>query len=64
MNQFDYIAKTYGKRFHRGQRVMAYGKPGNVTSADQYVHVRIETCNGEGYIGNIIDTVPCPECSP
>lgn len=42
MNQFDYIANTYGKRFHRGQEVIALGKFGVVTSADQYVHVRID----------------------
>jgi hypothetical protein len=39
MSQFDYIARAYGKRFKRGQEVIALGKPGRVTSADHYVYV-------------------------
>lgn len=41
-NQFDYIAKTYGKEFKRGQRVLALDQPGTVTSGDHYVHVRLD----------------------
>ncbi len=42
MTQFDYIAKTYGKTFKRGQRVLAVGKPGVVTGATHYVDVRLD----------------------
>lgn len=39
---FDYIERAYGLRFHRGQRVIALGKPGVVTTADHHVHVRVD----------------------
>jgi hypothetical protein len=42
VSQFDYIAKTYGKTFKRGQKVVALGKPGTVTSATHYVMVRLD----------------------
>lgn len=41
-SHFDYIASRYGKRFHRGQEVLALGEPGKVTDADHYVHVRLD----------------------
>lgn len=40
---FDYIRNYYGLDFKRGQRVLALGKPGTVTSADHHVHVRLDT---------------------
>jgi len=42
MGQFDYIANAYGKRFHRGQEVLALGKPGKVTRATHHVWVRLD----------------------
>jgi hypothetical protein len=39
---FDYIARTYGRRFARGQKVLALGKVGVVTGATHYVEVRID----------------------
>jgi hypothetical protein len=39
---FDYIERTYGRRFARGQKVLALGKVGVVTGATHYVEVRIE----------------------
>lgn len=39
---FDYIEKAYGRKFYRGQIVVALGKLGVVVKADHHVHVRIE----------------------
>jgi hypothetical protein len=39
---FDFIARTYGRRFHRGQRVRALGRLGVVMTASLYVHVRLD----------------------
>lgn len=41
MNGFDYIERMYGRKFYKGQVVMALGKPGVVTKADHHVHVRL-----------------------
>lgn len=38
---FEYIEKAYGRKFHKGQIVMALGKPGVVMKADHHVHVRL-----------------------
>lgn len=37
---FDYIEKTYGLKFHKGQVVHALGKPGVVTGT-QSAHVMV-----------------------
>lgn len=41
---FEYIAKRYGKRFHRGQRVVCGERElkGAVTSATHHVFVRLD----------------------
>jgi hypothetical protein len=39
---FDFIARAYGRRFHRDQRVRAGGRLGVVTSASLWVHVRLD----------------------
>lgn len=40
---FDYIEKQYGRRFYKGQHVMALGHPGNVTgTSSAHVMVKID----------------------
>lgn len=40
---FDYIERTYGVKAKRGQRVVAYGKPGVVTGTEgQYLTIRLD----------------------
>lgn len=39
---FDYVNRYYGRSFHKGQVVMALGKPGVVVKADHHVHVRLD----------------------
>ncbi len=41
-DQFDYIARTYGRRFTTGMRVLAIGMPGIVTGATNHVMVKLE----------------------
>jgi hypothetical protein len=38
---FDYIEKTYGRKFHKGQEVMALNEMGIVVKADHHVHVKL-----------------------
>jgi hypothetical protein len=39
---FAFLERAYGHPFRRGQRVLALGRPGVVTSATLYVHVRLD----------------------
>lgn len=39
----EYIKQYYGVDAKRGQRVIAYGKPGVITGADgQYIRIRLD----------------------
>lgn len=43
MSQFDYIQRNYGVDPKRGQRVLAYGKPGVIVGADgHYLRIRLD----------------------
>ncbi len=56
---FDYIEKTYGKKFKRGQRVLALGRPGKVTSATHYVAVRLDGLrHANNYHPNDVEPLP------
>lgn len=47
---FDYIKQYYGIDAKRGQRVIAYGKPGVITGAEgQYLCIRLD---GEKHSNN------------
>jgi len=40
---YDYVKQYYGVDWKRGQRVVAYGKPGVITGTEgQYLRIRLD----------------------